>query len=233
MDKVELTPEAEKEQLETKVLGKVVYTITDKEGEETTTRDRSEAKEAAASGLSVKVNGVPIFDKDIWQNTLTGLGTFVVDVIPNPVKAAETNGNTEVTTTAARGGFIRGAGTGTSDSIRAWLSNGEYVMDAFTTRLFGSDFFSGLQALARSGRGKQSAMIPKFATGGPVSVPSGGGQGGSILSQVLSSMSGPALAPVNLSIGGETFQVQADKDNIDSLTTHVRRQAMKFGKRRR
>jgi tape measure domain-containing protein len=34
---------------------------------------------------------------------------------------------------AATGGQIRGPGTGTSDSVRAWLSNGEYVVNAKST----------------------------------------------------------------------------------------------------
>lgn len=35
--------------------------------------------------------------------------------------------------TAASGGYIQGPGTGTSDSIPAWLSNGEFVMNAQAT----------------------------------------------------------------------------------------------------
>ena len=38
-----------------------------------------------------------------------------------------------VATTAATGGYIQGPGTGTSDSIPAWLSNGEFVMNAQAT----------------------------------------------------------------------------------------------------
>ena len=37
----------------------------------------------------------------------------------------------------ATGGYVRGAGTGTSDSIPARLSNGESVMTANTTAMFG------------------------------------------------------------------------------------------------
>lgn len=39
--------------------------------------------------------------------------------------------------TAAEGRYIRGGGTGTSDSIDAKLSNGEYVMDAQTVSMLG------------------------------------------------------------------------------------------------
>jgi len=37
----------------------------------------------------------------------------------------------------ATGGYVSGAGTATSDSIRAYLSNGEYVMKGSTVSRFG------------------------------------------------------------------------------------------------
>ena len=42
------------------------------------------------------------------------------------------------------GGLVSGAGTGTSDSIPAMLSNGEYVMSASTVRAYGTDFMNTL-----------------------------------------------------------------------------------------
>ncbi len=72
----------------------------------------------------------------------------------------------------ASGGKVRGPGTGTSDSILARLSHGEYVMDALTTSRFGAKFFAGLQAAARGGRTAAAKLgnwgVPAFATGGPV-----------------------------------------------------------------
>lgn len=41
----------------------------------------------------------------------------------------------------AAGGYISGPGTGTSDSIPAWLSNGEYVINSSTVNRLGRDFF--------------------------------------------------------------------------------------------
>ena len=55
----------------------------------------------------------------------------------------------------ADGGHIRGAGTGTSDSIPAYLSNGEYVIKEKAVRKYGVDTFDALNA-------------EKFADGGPV-----------------------------------------------------------------
>lgn len=47
----------------------------------------------------------------------------------------------------ATGGPIRGPGTGTSDSIPAKLSDGEYVIDAKTVDALGPDFFQKLQQM--------------------------------------------------------------------------------------
>jgi TP901 family phage tail tape measure protein len=64
----------------------------------------------------------------------------------------------------ATGGFVRGPGTGTSDSILARLSNGEYVMDAATVRKFGAGFFESLQAMS----GARRLGLPAYASGGLV-----------------------------------------------------------------
>jgi len=45
---------------------------------------------------------------------------------------------------AATGGYIKGAGTGTSDSIPAMLSNGEFVMKASSVSKFGSSFMAAI-----------------------------------------------------------------------------------------
>jgi TP901 family phage tail tape measure protein len=55
----------------------------------------------------------------------------------------------------ADGGYIRGAGTATSDSIPAYLSNGEYVIKADSVAKYGVDHFDALNA-------------GRFAAGGPV-----------------------------------------------------------------
>ncbi len=80
----------------------------------------------------------------------------------------------------ATGGAVRGAGSGTSDSIPAWLSNGEYVMSADTVSRLGLPFLNALN------RGQ----APHFASGGYV----GGGSGGA------------ASAPAVVNIYNETGQ---------------------------
>ncbi len=69
---------------------------------------------------------------------------------------------------------IRGPGTGTSDSILARLSNGEFVNNARTVRFFGTGFFEQLARVARGGAGVESITdkigkkSPRFRTGGLV-----------------------------------------------------------------
>lgn len=59
----------------------------------------------------------------------------------------------------AGGGHVEGEGTGTSDSIWARVSNGEYVNKAETVKKYGVGFFDALN----------NNKIPKFADGGVVS----------------------------------------------------------------
>lgn len=59
----------------------------------------------------------------------------------------------------AAGGYISGPGTGISDSIPAWLSNGEYVIKAASVRKLG---------LARLDHMNATGNVPRFASGGYV-----------------------------------------------------------------
>ena len=62
--------------------------------------------------------------------------------------------------TFAEGGYVQGAGTGTSDSINAKLSNGEFVQTKKATEHYGTDFMNAVNTL----------QLPKlnFAEGGLV-----------------------------------------------------------------
>jgi hypothetical protein len=70
----------------------------------------------------------------------------------------------------AGGGHVQGPGTGTSDSIPAWLSNGEFVLKASAVRRWGLGFLNTLNAGVMP-------MAPRFADGGLVSVLGQGGGG--------------------------------------------------------
>lgn len=79
---------------------------------------------------------------------------------------------------AATGGYISGPGTGTSDSIPARLSNGEFVIKAASVNKFGKSFFDMLNsgqmpAFANGGLvTRKPKVAPGFANGGQVTVAS-------------------------------------------------------------
>jgi len=112
----------------------------------------------------------------------------------------------------ATGGPIYGAGTGTSDSIPAMLSNGEYVINAAASRKLGLGFLNKIN------RGES----PIFrASGGPAAfdpIPSAA----SVASNAGSRISGSAsdlntrLAQVNLEISRLT---SATSDNTAEVST--------------
>lgn len=122
----------------------------------------------------------------------------------------------------ATGGMVAGPGTGTSDSILARLSNGEFVMKAAAVRHYGPDLLRRLNSL----------RLPKFATGGLVgsrlepSIPS--------MSPALRSAVAPAsqsLGTVNLTIDGQ--RLPPLKAEQESMAEIMRRTAAKFGRTHR
>jgi soluble lytic murein transglycosylase-like protein len=65
----------------------------------------------------------------------------------------------------ATGGYISGAGTATSDSIPAMLSNGEYVVKASAVRQYGRTMLDRINSGSYE---RLRVSVPKFATGGYV-----------------------------------------------------------------
>ena len=65
----------------------------------------------------------------------------------------------------ATGGYISGRGTGTSDSIPAMLSNGEFVIKASSVKKYGTNF---LNAVNDGSFSRIPVSVPKFANGGIV-----------------------------------------------------------------
>lgn len=108
----------------------------------------------------------------------------------------------------AAGGSVRGPGSGTSDSILARLSNGEYVMRAAAVRKYGTNLLDNLNGL----------NVPKFSNGGAV------GQVESMSPQAKS------IGTLNFNLpGGDSFSVDvAGTSSLDDL----HRAALKFGRTR-
>lgn len=109
------------------------------------------------------------------------------------------SGGTDNAPGFASGGIVRGAGTGVSDSIRAWLSNGEGVINARAVSHYGEGLVHALNNL----------LLPAGMMGGGMPVAAG---------------SGPAMSPFNLSIGGRRAggQFAADADAVRSLRRDFR-----------
>lgn len=95
--------------------------------------------------------------KAYWQGQLAS-GAISYDQLAQAIANAAKENGQAVAPGYATGGLISGPGTGTSDSIFARLSNGEYVMSADSVRMFGTGLLDQMNA----------GLIPAFATGGGV-----------------------------------------------------------------
>jgi len=139
------------------------------------------------------------------QDGINSNGPYQIDLEGN--LQASTGGNSGF----AGGGMVFGPGTSTSDSILARLSRGEFVMDAFTTRIFGPDFFRSLQRAARTGN---PFRIPGFAAGGLVGETSGISKELTSFVEMLSREPQRDIVDLNVSIGGETARLQGDREEV-------------------
>lgn len=109
----------------------------------------------------------------------------------------------------ATGGYISGPGTGTSDSIPAYLSNGEYVINAAAVRKLGKRHLDMLN---------RGIPIPRFADGGMV---------GTVSSLQMASPDN--LGIVKFDLGGTQFTMYGDAGQVDG----IRLAAKKFGRTHR
>jgi len=71
------------------------------------------------------------------------------------------------------GGKITGPGTGTSDSIPAYLSNGEFVINAASAEKFGYANLERINKMAAGGRATKY-NIPSYSMGGRINYEDGG-----------------------------------------------------------
>lgn len=99
-------------------------------------------------------------------------------------------------------GMIRGPGNGTSDSILARVSNGEYVMRSAAVRRWGVGFLNALNAGMMPG-------LPRYADGGLIAAASGG-------------MASRDTIDLRFNIGGRQHTVQSSRDTAAQLAGALR-----------
>lgn len=180
-------------------------------------------------GVDVDLNTDPINPalRDFEQ---TQKPKLTVDVVPNMSGALNNaRGGLIGAEENARGGPIKGPGTATSDSILSWLSNGEYVIDSWTTRFFGSKFFKGLQTMARGGFGRSMVGklgFPAFARGGPVRMnlpqfPELANLAGAMGSGSTTVTASDTIN-VNFAVGKDSFALQGPRDQVKGFVNALK-----------
>jgi len=140
---------------------------------------------------------------------------LVIPVIPQDVSNAETPTQSPLQSPPgfAAGGLARGPGSGTSDSLLAFLSNGEFVVRRDAVKHYGLELLNKINAMS----------LPRFADGGLARL------SGQILSEPATAPSG---RPVYLTIEGQRVAVSATDDEADKLIHIVNRQVLKRGRSR-
>lgn len=116
----------------------------------------------------------------------------------------------------ATGGKLRGPGTGTSDSILMWGSNGEWMIRQRAAQYYGDSFMNAINNM----------QLPRYAMGGAI------GESASRATAGLSSaVQDRALQPAFFNIPGVgQVPVQIDRATSRTLEKKLRREALKVGR---
>lgn len=142
----------------------------------------------------------------------------VVTGLPSGTTSALDAGLNPQLPAMAAGGKLRGPGTGTSDSILMWGSNGEFMQPKSTVDYYGESFMEALR----------QRRIPRFAEGGSISnralpaIPT--------MNPALMATAAPdTRVPANLYLYGDKdpVSVMVERDSFDRL---LRRTALKSGR---
>ena len=131
----------------------------------------------------------------------------------------------------ARGGYVRGPGTSTSDSIRAWLSNGEFVARTSAVGRYGVAFFDALNA-GRIAVDRVRALMSGVDLGGLTAVMPGRtsfATGGLALAAVGN---GGSKQPVNVNFGGQSFALEGTPEVVREMSLAAFRASRKSSGRK-
>lgn len=145
--------------------------------------------------------------------------TFAIKVAAQPM----TNGADPIN--RATGGPVAGPGTGTSDSIAAWLSNGEHVLTAAEVSAAGGH--GAIYALRSAMR---RGWVPRFANGGAVG---GSAVAGLAVPSPVRERAEAPLQPMAVTIPGlGTLPMAARPDVAGQLNDWARLETLKRGRAR-
>lgn len=143
----------------------------------------SAAYQAVADGILQAFEAISAPIKNILQGIIS-MAQAAVNLVKQALGAGGDGGDG-----FASGGHIRGRGTGTSDSIPIWASNGEFMMKAAAVRKYGLGLMYAINnlrfpidSLGKGIRGFSvggligSLGMPAFAGGGAIDTDKGGGR---------------------------------------------------------
>ena len=169
-----------------------------------------------ASGISDWITGTKSFG-DVMRNVLESLIQKLIQAAMYALIIASVTGGSFKATFFkafgngfATGGSVDGPGTGTSDSIPAMLSNGEYVLNAQAVDRLGVPFLNGLN----------TGRLRGFASGGLV------GSGGVTGYKAERGSNGGQVQSVNLSMHVSAMDASSFSDFLNRGGLDVVKQAL-------
>lgn len=173
---------------------------------------------SALSAISTYISG--------WATTLMGYIQPIIDKLKQLAALLSSTGGEAGGAGFAGGGHVRGAGTSTSDSIPAWLSNNEFVVRAKAVAKYGVGFMRALNS-GRLDLGK----IAGYAMGGLVTQPTQPRYGFATGGLVNNPRNADRV--LNLTIGNETFNGLMMPEEVGNKLTKyaVGRQTRSAGKK--
>jgi TP901 family phage tail tape measure protein len=148
---------------------------------------------------SVRRIGQAFGDRGLFGGLAQGVFELTGPSLNKPVARVGPDGEL---LSRAEGGPIRGPGTGTSDSILARVSNGEYVLRAGAVQSIGEGMLDRLNAM-----GARALHRPAFADGGLVEAGGSETAGGG--------------SPTNFDFSGATIVAPSPERFIDELNRYI------------